>query len=78
MSLTKQKIRRVLKYLIHWIIIFAATKYIPSGKLTFKEVTMVAMVGAISFAILDLYVPVVADNCRKQIGYSLGIKTLIS
>jgi hypothetical protein len=74
----ESKLRRGLKYLVHWIILFIAIKYIPSTKLSIEDVTKIAIFGAVSFAILDLYAPIISKNGKRQIGMSLGMKTLLA
>lgn len=69
-------IKKALKYFIQWAVMFLAAKYIPSKELTFKEVTMVAIIGAVTFAILDMYSPSISDACRGTTEMTLGMKVL--
>jgi hypothetical protein len=46
-----------MKYIFIFIIIFVSTKNIPNDPINDKEIFMIAMIGAITFAILDLVSP---------------------
>jgi hypothetical protein len=50
-------LKKVFKYLIIGLIVALSTKYIPSKKLKTKEIIMISIIAAITFAILDLYTP---------------------
>ena len=56
-----EMVRRALKYIIQGLTIAIAAYYIPMTKskckLDFKEITMIAIVGVATFAILDMYTP---------------------
>jgi len=56
-----EMIRRALKYIIQGLTIALAAYYIPMTKskckLNFQEITMIAIVGVATFAILDMYTP---------------------
>lgn len=71
-----ETIKRALKYLIEWFAIALALKFIPSQKVDLKEIVMVAIVGAIVFALLDTYSPSVSETARKSTGVAIGLKTL--
>lgn len=61
----KRLIKRGLKYMIQFLILFMASRFVPSVKIDLKEVTTIAMVGAISFAILDMYSPTINYKDKK-------------
>jgi hypothetical protein len=71
-----ETVKRALKYLIEWFAISLALKFIPSQKVDLKEIIMVAIVGAIVFALLDMYSPAVSDTARKSTGVAIGLRTL--
>lgn len=52
--------KRMFKYIIQWIIIALATSYLPSKQLKTSEIIIIATIGTISFAILDIYIPSVS------------------
>jgi len=74
----KEQLVKALKYVLEWTAIVAASTLIPSHKLTWKEVMMIAMVGAIAFAILDMYSPTVSDDAKERAGIILGFKTMMT
>lgn len=61
-----EMIRRALKYIIQGLTIAIAAYYIPRNrnkcKLNFREITMIAIVGVATFAILDMYTPSIANK----------------
>jgi hypothetical protein len=56
-----EMIRRALKYIIYGLTIAIAAYYIPRNKnkckLNIREITMIAIVGVSTFAIIDMYTP---------------------
>jgi hypothetical protein len=54
-------LKRAFKYLINGLVIAIAAKYIPSQQLKFKEIIMIAIIAAITFAALDMYTPTIAE-----------------
>lgn len=50
-------LQKIMKYIFIFIVIFVSTKNIPNDPINDKEVFMIAMIGAITFAILDLVSP---------------------
>jgi len=69
-------IKRSFKYFIEWFAIALALKFIPSQQLNIKDILMVSIVGAVVFAILDMYSPSVSEAARKSVGIAIGVKTL--
>jgi len=61
-----EMIRRALKYIIQGLTIAIAAYYIPKNKskckLNFREITMIAIVGVVTFAILDMYTPSISTR----------------
>ena len=54
---TQEMYKRLFKYIILWIIIALAANYVPSNQLSTSEIIIIATIGAISFYILDMYIP---------------------
>ncbi len=54
---TQEMYKRLFKYMILWIIIALAANYVPSSQLSTSEIIIIATIGAIAFAILDMYIP---------------------
>jgi hypothetical protein len=65
--------RRALKYLIEGTAVALAAYYIPQGKrLSFEEITMIAVTAAATFAILDMYTPSISNAARTGAGMGIG------
>lgn len=56
------KIKKMLKYIIMFIIIYLAIKYISSTKINNYEMLMISAVSSITFAILDIISPSIKMN----------------
>lgn len=57
--------KRLFKYVILWIVIALAANYVPSrltesNQLKTSEIVIIATIGAITFAILDMYIPAIS------------------
>jgi hypothetical protein len=64
-------LRKFLKYIIMFCVLCSSSYYIPINKLDISESFMIAVAGVCSFAILDLYSPIVCDlnnNNKHKIG----------
>lgn len=53
-------LRRTVKYLLMAFVLFLSLKYIPSVTIPNKEIFILVTIGAITFAILDIYCPAVS------------------
>lgn len=78
MKLNKEAIKRTLKYILQWFIIFIAAKCVPSKQLDIRDVTMIAIIGSVSLALLDLFFPTISQKAKDQIVFSIGLRTLIA
>ena len=68
-----QILTSVLKYLIEGLAIAIVAYALPQKKLKLDEVTTIALVGAATFAILDMYAPgATADAARMGAGFGIG------
>jgi hypothetical protein len=65
-------IRRAFKYLIVGSAVALAVYLIPKRELEVQDVAMIAIVGAASFAILDMYAPSIGMSARQGAGFGLG------
>ena len=54
--------KRMFKYLVYALVVGMAVKYVPAQKLTTRETIMIAVIAAITFAILDMYTPTVDQS----------------
>nr|QBK88884.1 MAG: uncharacterized protein LCMiAC01_05660 [Mimivirus LCMiAC01] len=77
MIIKNERIKKTIKYLMQLVIIFLAAKYIPSTKLSLKDITIIAMIGAITFAILDMFSPCLSEAGLNQFNTALSFKTLM-
>tara|TARA_B100000989_G_C19218472_1_gene334826 strand:+ start:233 stop:538 length:306 start_codon:yes stop_codon:yes gene_type:complete len=66
-------IKRAVKYLIEGLAVALAAYYIPRGRrLSFEEVSMIAITAAATFAILDMYTPSIGSAARTGAGFGIG------
>ena len=50
-------IKRLFKYFIMALAIFLAARYVPQSQLTIKDSVIIAIIGTVVFAVLDMFVP---------------------
>lgn len=65
--------QNILKYLLEGLAIALAV-YLVSKSTKPKEIAMIALVGAATFAVLDLFAPRVGSGARLGAGFGLGAK----
>jgi cell division protein FtsW (lipid II flippase) len=70
----QEVIKRALKYFIEGLAIAIAAFAIPKRQLKMEEVAMIAMAGAATFAVLDMFAPEVASGARTGAGFAIGGK----
>ena len=68
---------KILKYIMQFTIIFIIAKYIPVKKLSLTEISIIAFVSAITFAVLDMFFPSVSKLCINNLGSNISFRTLI-
>ena len=61
-----------LKYLLEGLAVAAAAYYIPQKKTSLREVAMIALTAAATFAVLDIFAPAVASGARQGAGFGIG------
>ena len=61
-----------LKYILEGLAIAAAAYFIPRKSASLQEVAMIALTGAATFAVLDLFAPAVASGARLGAGFGVG------
>lgn len=63
METSKKKIKKILRKLLRYVVIFLiiilACRFVPSQEINFGEIFIIAVMGAITFCILDMYYPIV-------------------
>jgi len=68
----QEAMKRAVKYLVEGAAVAVAAYYIPRKKMGLEEVAMIAVTGAATFAVLDMYAPAVSDAARKGAGFGIG------
>jgi len=67
-------VMQYLKYLLEGLAVAAAAYYIPQRKTNLREVAMIALTAAATFAVLDLFAPAVAGGARQGAGFGIGAR----
>jgi hypothetical protein len=65
--------QNILKYLLEGLAIALAI-YLVNKNIKPKEILMISLVGAVTFAVLDLFAPNVGSGARLGAGFGLGAK----
>jgi hypothetical protein len=65
-------IMKYVKYLLEGLAIAVAAYVIPQKKTNVKDVAKIALVGAITFAVLDMFAPAVSSGARTGAGFGIG------
>jgi hypothetical protein len=63
---------RFLKYIFEGLMVAVAAYFIPNTKLPPKDLMMISLVGAATFAVLDLFAPAVGSSVRTGAGFGIG------
>ena len=58
----KKEVRKFLRYISMFLVIFIATQYIPDCNISNKTSFIVATIAVVTFAILDMYFPIVVTD----------------
>ena len=60
----KERIKRVFKYLVHWMALLLALQFVPgeTRQLEWSEILIISTIGSIVFAVLDIYSPSISDS----------------
>ena len=66
-------IRRVVKYLIEGFIVSLAAFAIPKQTLNIDEILLIALVAAMTFSILDVFIPSMGISARNGAGLGIGL-----
>jgi hypothetical protein len=68
----EEVIRRLVRYLLEGLAIAICVLVIPAKKQDMETVVTLALTGACTFAVLDLFAPVISDSARKGAGFGVG------
>ena len=67
-------ITRIVKYLVEGLAVAVAAIIIPQKKLNMGEISSLAVLAAVVFAVLDFLAPTVGVTARQGAGFGLGAK----
>jgi hypothetical protein len=65
-------VTRTIKYFLEGLAVALATFIIPMKKPNIEEVLAIAIVAAVTFALLDLFAPSIGLTARQGAGFGLG------
>ncbi len=66
-------IRRLLKYMIEGFIVALAAFAIPRQTLNLEEIFLISAVAAMTFSILDVFIPTMGASARNGAGLGIGM-----
>jgi len=66
-------IRRLLKYMIEGFIVALAAYAIPRQTLNLEEIFLISAVAAMTFSILDVFIPAMGSSARTGAGLGIGM-----
>jgi hypothetical protein len=66
----------LLKYVLEGIAVAIATFLIPSNKLEYTDIILIALTAAAVFAVLDQFSPMVAVGARQGSGFAIGYQQI--
>ena len=64
--------RRAIKYLIEGLMVAIAAYAIPKRSLNLEEIMLIALTAAVTFSILDTYIPSMGASARSGAGFGIG------
>lgn len=62
----------LIKYILEGLAVAIATYLIPSNKIEYTDIIIIALTAAAVFAVLDQFSPIVANSARQGSGFALG------
>ena len=65
-------VKRVVKYLIEGVVVAIVAFSIPKQTLNIEEITIIGLVAALTFSILDVFVPAMGATARTGAGFGIG------
>ena len=65
-------VKRAIKYIIEGIMVALVAFAIPKQKLNIEEIVIIALMAAMTFSILDVFVPSMATSARGGAGFGIG------
>lgn len=67
-------LRSLVKYVLEGLAVAVAAWLIPSNKIEYTDIIIIALTAAAVFAILDQFSPLVAVSARQGSGFALGFQ----
>ncbi len=68
----QEVLKQIVKYLVEGMAVGLAAFIIPSKKLKYTEIIMIAITASACLAILDLLAPTIGNFARHGAGFGLG------
>jgi ABC-type Co2+ transport system permease subunit len=65
--------KKIIKYLVEGFIVALACFAIPKQSLDLEAITLIALVAAMTFSILDVYIPSMGSSARTGTGLAIGV-----
>ena len=65
--------KKIIKYLVEGFIVALACFAIPKQSLDLEAISLIALVAAMTFSILDVYIPSMGVSARQGAGVGLGL-----
>lgn len=66
-------LKRVVKYLIEGLMVALACYAIPKRTLDIEDILFIALTAAMTFSILDVFIPSMGVNARSGAGLGIGL-----
>ena len=68
--------KSLVKYLLEGMAVSIATYLIPSKKMNYIEIILIALTAAAVFALLDQFSPMVSLGARQGSGFAIGYQQI--
>ena len=68
----RELITRMVKYVFEGVMVAIAAYSIPKKSLNLDEVCIIALTAAVTFSILDSFLPSMASSARSGAGFGIG------
>jgi ABC-type Co2+ transport system permease subunit len=65
--------KKIIKYLVEGFIVALACFAIPKQSLDLESIGLIALVAAMTFSILDVYIPSMGATARQGAGAGIGL-----
>lgn len=66
--------KSLVKYFLEGLAVALAAYYIPQGRVSVREVVMIAITAGLTFLVLDLFAPSIGSSARMGAGLGVGFK----